>query len=105
MINEETKLIERTYDGPDTEIKLGAYLVRESFYESMIHKQDDLKNIGFNWRPNLMIKTLSAYLLSNTNVSQMVEQYQKLMVYLVERVQDIKKSANYTVDKHYKYIT
>lgn len=105
MANTEVKIIEKTYDDPNTDIKMGAYLVRNSFYQVMIHQQDEIKNGGFNWRPNLMIKTLSAYLLSNDGVAQMVEQYRKLLVYMVDRVQDIKKAVNYTVDKHYKDIS
>ena len=103
MANTEVKILERTYNDPNSNIKMGAYLVRESFYQTLIHRSDDIKNVGYDWRPNLMKKTLSGYLLSNANVEAMVEQYRVLMVYLVDRVQDIRKAVNYTVDKHYKY--
>ena len=103
MANREVNLLEKTFNDPNSEIKQGVYLVRPSFYQAAIHSQDDIKNVGFDWRKNLMDKTLSKYLLSNPNVSTMVNQYRTLIVYLIEKVQDIKKAVNYTVDKHYKH--
>jgi hypothetical protein len=105
MANLEVRIIEKTYQDPDDKIKMGGYLVRTSFYQTLIHREDDIKNTGYDWRPDLMKRNLSAYLQSNPTVSDMVERYRMLMVYLVDRVQDIKKAMNYTVDKHYKYIS
>jgi hypothetical protein len=96
---------ERTYNKEYRDIKMGAYLLRESFYEKMIHQQDDLKNIGFDWRPNLMKKSLSSYLLSNGDVSMIVDRFNSLLVDIVNRIQDIRKFVNYTVSKNYKYIS
>lgn len=105
MANHEVTILEKTFNDPNSEIKQGAYLVRDSFYQTAIHAQDDIKNVGYDWRKNLMDKTLSKYLLSNPTVSTMVNQYRTLMVYLIDKVQDIKKAVNYTVDKHYKHIS
>ena len=82
---------------------MGRYIVRENLHEVLIHQYDDLKNVGFDWRPNLMKKTLSAYLLSNENVLTTVEQYTNLLSYIVDRIQDIRKFVNYAVPKNYKY--
>ncbi len=82
----------------------GRYLIRESYYEYMIHTQDDLKNNGYDWRTNLFKKSMSSYLLAEKKRSTILSQMQKLIVYLINRVSDIKKAMNYTVDKHYKYL-
>lgn len=105
MANREVSILEKTFNDPNSELKQGVYLIRDSFYQTAIHTQDDIKNVGFDWRTNLMDRTLSKYLLSNDNVATMVNQYRTLMVYLIEKVQDIKKAVNYTVDKHYKHIS
>lgn len=105
MANREVNIIERTYEDPNEEIKMGAYLTRQSFFESMTHRQDDLKNIGYDWRPNLMKKSLSKYILANEDVDAVVTQYTKLLTYIVDVIQQIKKTINYAVDKKYKYIS
>ena len=102
MASKEIEFLERTYQ-QESRIPMGRYIVRESFHQVLIHQYDDIKNVGFDWRPNLMKKTLSAYLLSNENVFAAVEQYTTLLSYIVERIQDIRKFVNYTVPKNYKY--
>ena len=105
MANKEVIIIEKTYEDPNEEIKMGAYLTRQSFYDTLIHKQDDLKNVGYDWRPNLMKKSLSNYLLGNDDVDAVVTQYTKLLSYIVDVIQQIRKTINYAVDKKYKYIS
>jgi hypothetical protein len=82
----------------------GKYLTRESYYQYMIHIQDDLKNTGYDWRNNLFNRSLSTYLLADPKRSRIMTQIQKMMVYMIDRVSMIKKSMNYTVDKNYKYL-
>jgi len=82
----------------------GKYLTRESYYQYMIHIQDDLKNTGYDWRNNLFSRSLSTYLLSDPKRSGILNQIQKMMVYIIDRVGMIKKAMNYTVDKNYKYL-
>jgi hypothetical protein len=105
MANREVIIIEKTYEDPNPDIKTGAYLVRTSQYQALIHQQDEIKNVGYDWRPNLMKKSLSNYLLANDDVKGMVNQYTILLSYIVDKIQEIKKSINYTVDKNYKHTT
>jgi hypothetical protein len=87
-----------------TEQKQGKYLTRESYYDIMIHSQDELKNTGYNWRTNLFDKSFSGYLLNDSKRSQILGQFKTLMVYMIDQVSAIKKAINYTVDKKYKYL-
>ena len=82
----------------------GKYLTRVSYYQHMIHIQDDLKNTGYDWRNNLFNKSLSTYLLADPKRQGILNQIQKMMVYMIDRVSMIKKAMNYTVDKNYKYL-
>jgi hypothetical protein len=86
------------------EQKQGRYLTRESYYDVMIHSQDELKNTGYDWRTNLFDKSLSGYLLSDPKRSNIIDQIRVLMVYMIDQVSAIKKAMNYTVDKKYKYL-
>lgn len=87
-----------------TEPRKGNYLIRESYYQYMIHMQDDIKNIGYDWRNNLFNKSISNYILSDTKRSLILGEIQKLMIFAIDKVSMIKKSMNYTVDKNYKYL-
>jgi hypothetical protein len=87
-----------------TEIRKGKYLIRESYYQYMIHLQDDLKNTGFDWRNNLMQKSVSQYLLADPKRLEIINQMQTLLIFLIDKISSIKKAVNYTVDKNYKYL-
>lgn len=82
----------------------GKYLVRDSYYQYMLHTQDNLLNTGHDWRSNLFTRTLSTYMLSDPKRRTIIGQFQQLMVYAINRVSNIKKAMNYTVDKNYKYL-
>lgn len=82
----------------------GKYLTRESYYQYMIHIQDDLKNTGYDWRTKLFQKSLSTYVLSDSKRAGILGELQKMLVFMIDRVSMIKKSMNYTVDKNYKYL-
>lgn len=84
--------------------KQGKYLTRESYYDIMIHSQDELKNTGYDWRSSLFNKSFSGYLLNDSKRSQILGQFKTLMVYMIDQVSSIKKAMNYTVDKKYKYL-
>jgi len=87
-----------------SEPRQGDYLVRTSYYDYMIHLQDDLLHTGYDWRANLFQKSTSTYLLAEPKRAGIINQFQTMMVYLIDRVSMIKKSFNYTVDKNYKYL-
>jgi hypothetical protein len=82
----------------------GKYLVRESYYQYMTHLQDNLLNTGYDWRSNLFSKSVSTYIISDPKRNNIVGQFQKLMVYMISQVSNIKKAVNYTVNKNYKYL-
>lgn len=85
-------------------MRKGKHLVRESYYEFMIHIQDDIKNTGYDWRSNLFNKSISKYILSDILREDLINQFQKKMLFIIDKISMIKKSVNYTVSKHYKYL-
>jgi len=82
----------------------GRYLTRVSYYEIMLHQNDDLKNTGFDWRNNLVKNSVSGYLLSDPKRESIIEKFQDLLVYIMDYASNIKKAFNYTVSKNYKYL-
>ena len=83
-------------------IKGGPHLGRHSYYNWMIHQQDNLLNQGFDYETRLFEKTLSNYMLVDPRKEYTFLQFQKLLVYVINTVGNIKKAFNYTVPKNYK---
>jgi len=86
-------------------IKPGPHLGRPSYYNWMIHQQDDLKNQGFDYETRLFEKTLSNYMLVDPRKEYTFLQFQKMLVYVINAVGGIKKAFNYTVSKNYRVHT
>jgi hypothetical protein len=82
--------------------KPGPHLERPSYYNWMIHQQDNLKNQGFDYENRLLEKTMSTYNFVDPRKEFFLAQFQKMLVFLINSVGSIKKSFNYTVDKNYK---
>ena len=87
-----------------SEPRPGRYLTRESYRASAEHQFDELLNSGYNWRENSMKRSLSGYILSDSKRRDIIERMQIIVAYILNRVSDIKKSINYTVDPKYKYL-
>jgi hypothetical protein len=84
--------------------RTGQYLTRKSYYYDMHHQFDDLKHTGYDWRNNSMKKSLSGYLLADSKRMSIIEQFQVFIAYIMDYASNIKKAANYTADKNYKYL-
>jgi hypothetical protein len=85
------------------EQRAGAYLTRESYRQYTYHFFDKRKNLGFDWRPVLLKRSLSTYLLSDNKRLAMVEQVQRLLVAMMDQASRIKKAMNIYTDKNEKY--
>lgn len=80
----------------------GTYLTRENYRNAMYHQQDNLKNRGYNWRPVIMKRNLSTYLLADNKRREFIEQLQLFLVYLMDQASLIKKQYNFLMDKDTK---
>jgi len=86
------------------EQRQGQYLTRQSYYQSMYHQFDDLKNTGYDWRNNSFKKSISSYILSDSKRVYIIDRFQIVFAYIMDYASNIKKAANYTADKNYKYL-
>jgi len=82
--------------------KMGEYLTRENFRKAMYHQHDNIKNRGYNWRPVIMKKNLSTYLLADSKRQEFVEQLQTFLVYIMDQASLIRKQFNFLMDKDTK---
>jgi len=67
------------------------YKVRLPYLHQAKHQNDDLKNLGYNYRGKILRKTTSAELWSNPLQTAMIGQIEALMTFILEQTKMIKK--------------
>jgi len=83
--------------------RVGAYLTRKSYRQATYHFFDKRKNLGYDWRDKLLVKSLSSYLLADPKRLSMIVQIQKMLVNFMDEASRIKKAINIYTDKNEKY--
>lgn len=76
----------------------------ESLYKKAGTRLDKLKNRGFDYQGKIFEKSMSPLLFADPTRKDILNEYEKLIFFLVEKVKMIKTFYNYTVDKDYTKI-
>jgi hypothetical protein len=76
----------------------------ESLYKKTKTRLDQLKNTGYNYQGKIFEKSLSPLMFADSTRKGILDEYEKLIYFLVEKVKLIKTFYNYTVDKDYKHL-
>lgn len=71
-----------------------------SFTEKEKHMYDDYKNLGYNYKRNILKNVVSPELFGNPMNDNMFRQIERLFEYLIDAVKRIKLSYAYTYDKN-----
>ena len=74
----------------------------ESLYKKSRTRLNRLKNTGFNYEGKIFEKTMSPLLFADPTRKSILNEYEKMIFFLIEKVKIIKTFYNYTVDKDYK---
>ena len=74
----------------------------ESLYKFSKTRLNQLKNTGYNYQGKIFEKSMSPLLFADPTRKDILNEYEKLIFFLVEKVKLIKTFYNYTVDKDYK---
>lgn len=78
--------------------------MKKSLYDIANNRLNELKNTGFDYEGKIFDRTLSPYIMSETQRREILSSYEKLIYFLVEKVKSIKTFYNYTVPRDYKHI-
>lgn len=78
--------------------------MKKSRYTSAEKRRDSLKNLGFSYEGKIFRKSMSSYLFADTLRESILDEYEKTVFYLIEKVKSIKTFFNYTVDKDHREI-
>lgn len=78
--------------------------MKESLYDIANSRKEKINNLGFNYKGKILKKTLSSYIYMDPTRAGIMDQFENLFYFLVEKVKTIKTFYNYTVPKDYKKI-
>lgn len=77
----------------------------DSLYKTAYEEDWELKNIGFNYEENLMIKSLSSYMFINERLATFIIEYlQPIMVLFINKIKFLRIYYNFAVPKDYQKI-
>lgn len=75
------------------------HLKRESYYKCLYDYKKNNLQLGFNYKNNIMKKTLSNFLFLDKKRERFLNQLDILFYELIENVKNIKKTFNYAINK------
>lgn len=65
------------------------------------HRNDDLKNTGFDYETNLLRRVLSSQMFNNPTTSQFLTYLQGMLVWQIEATLVIRNFFNFTCSRYY----
>lgn len=76
----------------------------DSLYKFAYSRKNRLKNRGFDYKGKIFERSMSPLLFNDDTRAGILNEYEKIIYFLVEKVKLIKTFYNYTVDKDYSEI-
>lgn len=76
--------------------------MKESLYDKANSRRTHVKNTGFDYEGRIFEKTMSPYLFADPNRRDILNSYERIVFFLIEKVKMIKTFYNYTVPKDYR---
>ena len=78
--------------------------MKASIYDNVNNRLTRQQNSGFDYEGQIFARSLSSYILSDPNRSNILTKYEEMIYFLVQKVKTIKTFFNYTVPKDYTQI-
>ncbi len=76
-------------------------MIKESIYRPIYERREKRRNLGFDYKGNILKKTLSSQMFgAHPLLDYLLEQVEKIVYEWVEAVKQIKISANPALDKY-----
>ena len=74
--------------------------MKKSYFKISRSVLDDYKNLGFNYEGQIFKRTLSSVFFGDKKRVDILNEFEKMIFFLIEQVKNIKKTFNYTIDKN-----
>ena len=75
--------------------------MNNSLYDFVDTRLDSLLNRGYDYEGNIFRKTMSPYIYADQKRSNILDKFETIIFFLIEKVKGIKVFYNYTVSKNY----
>lgn len=76
--------------------------MQESLYKKANTRLTRLKNTGFDYKGKLFRRSMSPLIFADPKRAEILDEFEKIMYFLVEKAKAVKTFYNYTVNKDYK---
>ncbi len=73
-----------------------------SFWNKVRHRNDNIKNTGFDYRGNILNKSLSNVFFLEPKREVLLGAIDGVLSWLVDHIKMIKKTVNWTLPKYYR---
>lgn len=83
----------------DLQVKRYRYKSRISYLHGAKHKNDKYKNLGYDYKGNILKNTTSSEIWANPLQTPLYGQLESLLTFIVEQVKMIKKTFSIAHDK------
>ena len=78
--------------------------MKKSIYDATNSRVEKINNLGFNYEGQILKRTVSSYLFKDQRRASILDKFEFVIFFLVEKVKTIKNFYNFTVDKNYRKI-
>ena len=76
--------------------------IRPTLKDTALNRKNDIKNIGYDYRNNVFLKSISASILSEPKRVALISLMEALMNYIIDSVKSIKKHNNFALPKKWR---
>jgi len=76
-------------------------VTKKSYFKIAEHRNDDIKNTGYNYEGSQFKNSLSSYLYEDPVKERILVFFEQMIFFLTEYTKMIKKSANYAIEKNF----
>lgn len=73
-----------------------------SFWNQVRHRNDNIKNTGFDYRGQILKKSLSNVFFLEAKREVILSAYDEIITWMVDHIKIIKKTFNWTLPKYYR---
>jgi len=75
------------------------YIKRESYLKKSQHILDNYKNLGYNYKGEIFRRNVSSLFYLDKRKENILNEFEKFIIFLIEYTKTIKKSRNYAIEK------
>lgn len=80
------------------------YINRESYFEFAENTNLYNPELGFDYRDSLLEKNISSFFFGEKKRESIIKNFEKLLVYLVDSVKNIRKTFVYSIERNSRNI-